>query len=52
MWEYKHIVRKLDEEAELNEKEMNVLGADGWELAGVFTDSTSVYFYFKRLVRV
>jgi hypothetical protein len=50
-WEYKHIACKLNEEAVLNEVEMNALGADGWELAGVSTDAASVHFYFKRLTR-
>ena len=51
-WQYKHIVRKLEVEAVLSEVEMNALGADGWELAGMFTDAASVHFYFKRLARV
>jgi hypothetical protein len=47
-WEYKHVVRRLGEGAVLGEGEMNALGADGWELAGLFTDATSVHYYFKR----
>ncbi len=50
-WEYKHVARKLDRGAVLNEVEMNALGADGWELAGLFADAMSVHFYFKRPIR-
>ncbi len=48
-WEYKQLVRNLAQGAAPTAEELNVLGADGWELAGVFTDSPVVYFYFKRL---
>ncbi len=48
-WEYKQLVRNLAKEAAPTENELTALGADGWELASVFTDTPSVYFYFKRL---
>jgi hypothetical protein len=48
-WEYKQLVRNLAKEKAPTEDELNALGADGWELAGIFTDSPFVYFYFKRL---
>jgi hypothetical protein len=48
-WEYKQLVRNLAKEKAPSEDELNALGADGWELAGIFTDSPFVYFYFKRL---
>jgi hypothetical protein len=48
-WEYKQLVRNLAKENAPGEDELNALGADGWELAGIFTDSPFVYFYFKRL---
>ena len=48
-WEYKQWVRNLAKEAAPTEAELTAIGADGWELAGVFTDSPFVYFYFKRL---
>lgn len=48
-WEYKQLIRNLAKEKAPTEDELNTLGADGWELAGVFTDSPFVYFYFKRL---
>jgi hypothetical protein len=47
-WEYRTLVRNLAKEEAPNEEELNLLGADGWELAGMFTDSPFVYFYFKR----
>lgn len=49
VWEYKQIVRNLAKEQALTEDDLNELGADGWELTGVFSDSPFVYFYFKRL---
>ena len=48
-WGYKHLTRQLNEEAVLNEAQLNVLGAEGWELAGVFADSTTAHYYFKRV---
>jgi hypothetical protein len=48
-WEYKHLSRQLAEEALLSEAQLNVLGGEGWELAGVFADSTTAHYYFKRM---
>jgi hypothetical protein len=47
-WEYKQLVRNLAKDHPPSEAELNALGKDGWELAGVFKDSPFVYFYFKR----
>jgi hypothetical protein len=47
-WEYKHLTRSMTEQDPLSETELNTLGNDAWELAGVFTDGRSVHFYFKR----
>lgn len=49
-WEYKQVKCNLAKEDAPAEKELNALGADGWELVGMFTDSPFVYFYFKRFV--
>ena len=49
-WEYKQIARDLEKEAPLSEKELNALGAEGWEMSGVAQQSSTTYFYFKRLV--
>jgi hypothetical protein len=49
VWQYKLLTRNLSKEEAPSEEELNKLGKDGWELAGVFTDSPLVYFYFKRL---
>lgn len=48
-WEY----RILDKPADVapDEAELNALGAEGWELAGVSSDAASVRFYFKRQLR-
>ena len=48
-WEYKVMVRNLTKETAPTEVELNDLGKDEWELAGVFSDLPFVYFYFKRL---
>ncbi len=48
-WEYKHLLR--EEEHALTEEELNTLGAEGWELIGIVTDSRGVHFYFKRVRR-
>lgn len=49
-WEYKHLSRQLAEEALLSEAQLNVLGAEGWELGGVFADTTTAHYYFKRMI--
>jgi hypothetical protein len=47
-WEYKQSICDLGKEEALTEKELNELGANGWELAGVFSESGKAYYYFKR----
>lgn len=49
-WEYKQIVRDLEREKPLDEKELNDLGKDGWEMAGVAQHPPMAYYYFKRQV--
>ena len=49
-WEYKQVVRNLENEKSLEEAELNSLGEEGWEMSGVAQHGTSVYFYFKRQV--
>jgi hypothetical protein len=46
-WEYKTIVRKGGEELP-SETELNALGAEHWELAGLASAGGQVTFYFKR----
>jgi hypothetical protein len=50
-WEYRELVRDagggLPSEAELN-----LLGAEHWELVGVAPAGTRVHFYFKRELAV
>ena len=48
-WEYKRVVRNLRTEDAPTEAELNTLGADGWELAGMYTDLPFLFFYLKRL---
>lgn len=47
-WEYKELIRNLENEALLTEAELNELGAQHWELTGVLHEDQRVHFYFKR----
>ncbi len=47
-WEYKQLVRALGKEGAPDEAELNALGAEGWELAGVIAHGGEARFYFKR----
>lgn len=48
-WEYREVTRDLAAASPLpTETELNTLGAEGWELAGVVTQGQQVHFYFKR----
>ncbi len=49
-WEYRQIVRDLEKENPPDEAELNMLGAEGWEMTGVAQKPPLVYFYFKRLI--
>jgi hypothetical protein len=48
-WEYRRILRNLRHEEAPTEDELNAMGADGWELTGIFSDSPFLYLYFKRM---
>lgn len=47
-WEYKAVVRNLETEMLPGEADLDALGSDGWELAGVANEGQRVHFYFKR----
>lgn len=47
-WEYKQIVRNLENEKPLEESELNELGDDGWEMSGIAQQAGLTYYYFKR----
>ena len=49
VWQYKLVTRNLAKADAPTEAELNALGKEGWELAGIVTDHPIVYFYFKRL---
>lgn len=49
-WEYKQIVRNLENEKPLDEKELSELGDEGWEMTGIAQQPPLTYFYFKRQV--
>jgi hypothetical protein len=47
-WEYKELVRNLEDEDLPTEAELDALGTDHWELAGIVQQERRVHFYFKR----
>ena len=47
-WEYKQVIRNLENEKPLDETELNALGKDGWEMTGIVQQPPNAYFYFKR----
>jgi hypothetical protein len=49
-WEYKQIVRDLNNEEPLDEAELNELGEEGWELSGIAQQRPMTYFYLKRQI--
>lgn len=49
-WEYKVATRQLPSGAHADENELNELGQDGWELAGIVHENSHTHFYFKRLI--
>jgi hypothetical protein len=46
-WEYREIVRETASGL-LSEAELNALGDEHWELAGIAMAGSRVHFYFKR----
>ena len=50
-WEYRVLVRSAAERHGPSEDELNRLGSDGWELAGIASLGGAVQFYFKRIRR-
>lgn len=46
-WEYKEVVREA-ETGLLSEAELNALGSERWELAGIVPAGDKAHFYFKR----
>jgi hypothetical protein len=47
-WEYKMVTREVDTAGLLTEAELNELGAQHWELAGIVREDQRAHFYFKR----
>jgi hypothetical protein len=52
VWQYKYLAIYLQRDPVPDEKFMDELGADGWELACMFAYDQSPYIYFKRLIQV
>ena len=49
-WEYKQIIRNLEGEKPFEERELNALGEDGWEMTGIAQQPPLTYYYFKRQI--
>jgi len=47
-WEYKEVVRDVETDKLPTIAELNDLGKEHWELAGVVKEEDRVHFYFKR----
>jgi hypothetical protein len=47
-WEYKELIRDPNTDGLPTEAELNELGREHWELAGVIREEDGVHFYFKR----
>lgn len=50
-WSYREVVRNLDDTGPITEADLNALGVEGWELAGILQDGRSVRYYLKRQTR-
>ncbi|MCA9902697.1 MAG: hypothetical protein KC547_02475 [Anaerolineae bacterium] len=51
IWRYKLLTRDLDKhDTPPSEAELNELGAEGWEIAGIVAHGSRVYVYLKRVV--
>jgi hypothetical protein len=48
-WQYKRLQRDLNKEGPPTEEELNELGEEGWQVAGMFTHEAHLYLIFKRL---
>lgn len=49
-WEYKQVIRNLQNETPLDEEELNALGEDGWEMSGIAQQPPRTCYYFKRQI--
>ena len=47
-WEYREVTRDLDREPLPSESDLNALGDEHWELAGIVREEHRAHFYFKR----
>lgn len=46
-WEYREVVRDR-EQGLMSTRELDAMGRDHWELAGIVAAGERVHFYFKR----
>ncbi|MDX1686927.1 MAG: hypothetical protein R3248_03000 [Candidatus Promineifilaceae bacterium] len=49
VWEYKEVVRDLDQEGMPDEEALNRLGEEGWELSAAFVHAGRACYLFKRV---
>lgn len=47
-YEYKQLTRDLKKESAPDEDELNALGEDGWQMAGVYLHEHSLTMIFQR----
>ena len=47
VWEYQMLTVSNDDLPD--ETALNTLGEDGWELAGIFSETSGTVYYFKRV---
>lgn len=48
-WQYKHVAIDLRRDPMPDEKLLNELGAEGWELASMIIHDQTLHIYFKRM---
>jgi len=49
VWEYRQVTRDFSQGEIPSEDELNQIGKDGWELAGILNHAGHLYLYFKRM---
>lgn len=50
-WEYLRFEYDSADDRPRPERELNIIGSEGWELVSVFQVRSEFHYYFKRLVQ-